>query len=112
MFSKFYLCLFLTCFSAAVLHAEPLAPNDVKALLGRIREKRAGAPQSQADFQEEKTIKLMNRPVTSSGHLWFEPPNKFRREVKGNSPSVTVSDGQQLWMYYPKLEAAERYQLG
>jgi hypothetical protein len=32
--------------------------------------------------------------------------------VKGNSPSVTVSDGQQLWIYYPKFQSAEHYSLG
>src|ERR1700716_2664490 len=39
-------------------------------------------------------------------------PNKVRREVKGSSPSVTVSDGQQLWIYYPNFKSAEHYSLG
>lgn len=92
--------------------AEPLAPNDLRALLGRIREKRAAAPQVQADFQEEKSIRMMNKPVASSGKVWFQAPNKFRREIRGNSPSVTVSDGQQLWIHYPKFQSAEHYSLG
>jgi outer membrane lipoprotein carrier protein len=92
--------------------AEPLSPADLKDLLARIREKRATAPQVQADFQEEKIIRLMNKPIISSGKVWFQAPNKFRREVKGNSPSVTVSDGQQLWIYYPNFKSAERYSLG
>ena len=92
--------------------AEPLAPADVKALLGRIREKRAAAPQVQADFQEEKMMKVMNKPVATSGKVWFQAPNKFRREVRGNTPSVTVSDGQQLWIHYPKFQSAEKYVLG
>ena len=94
------------------VQAELLSPLDVKALLGRIREKRASAPQVQADFQEEKTMRMMNKPVTTAGKVWFQAPNKFRREVKGNSPSITVSDGQQLWIYYPKFQSAERYSLG
>ena len=97
---------------ATPARAEPLAPNDVKALLGRIREKRAAAPQVEADFQEEKNVHLMNKPISSSGKVWFQTPNKFRREVKGNSPSITVSDGQQLWIYYPKFQSAEHYSLG
>ena len=55
---------------------------------------------------------LMNQPISSSGKVWFQKPNKFRREVQGNSPSVTVSDGQQLWIYYPKFHSAEHYSLG
>src|SRR3954467_924409 len=107
------LLAFITlCCCASFASAEPLAPNDLKALLGRIREKRAAAPQVHANFQEQKTIRMMNKPVVSSGEVWFQAPNKFRREVKGNSPSLTVSDGQQLWIYYPKFSSAEHYTLG
>jgi outer membrane lipoprotein-sorting protein len=92
--------------------AQPLTPADIKALLGKIRERRAAAPHVQADFREEKTIHLMARPILSAGRVWFEPPDKFRREVKGNSPSITVNDGQQLWIYYPNFKSAEHYILG
>jgi outer membrane lipoprotein carrier protein len=91
---------------------DTLSPTDVKNLLERIREKRAAAPHVQADFQEEKVIRLMNKPIVSSGRVWFQAPNRFRREVKGNSPSITLSDGQQLWIYYPNFKSAERYSLG
>ncbi len=57
-------------------------------------------------------IRLMKKPIVSSGRIWFQPPNKFRRELKGNSPSITVSDGRQLWIYYPNFKSAERYPLG
>jgi outer membrane lipoprotein carrier protein len=86
----------------------PLSEADLKNLLAGIRQNRS----TQADFQEERVIRLMKKPIVSSGRIWFQPPNKFRREVKGNSPSVTVSDGQQLWIYYPNFKSAERYPLG
>ena len=57
-------------------------------------------------------MRLLNKPITSSGKLWFQAPNKFRREVTGNSPSVTVSNGRDLWIYYPNFKSAERYTLG
>jgi outer membrane lipoprotein carrier protein len=112
MTAKKLLFSFALVFAVATAQAEPLAPNDVKALLERIREKRASAPQVQADFQEHKDVHLMKEPINSSGKVWFQKPDKFRREVKGNSPSVTVSDGQQLWIYYPKFQSAEHYSLG
>jgi chaperone LolA len=112
MISKLLLILSLFLVAIAAAQAEPLAPPDVKALLDQIRARRAGAPQVQADFQEEKTVHLMNKPISSAGKVWFQKPNKFRREVKGNSPSITVSDGQQLWIYYPKFQSAEHYSLG
>ena len=86
----------------------PLSEADLKNLLAGIRQNRT----TQADFQEERVIRLMKKPILSSGRIWFQPPNKFRREVKGNSPSVTVSDGRQLWIYYPNFKSAERYPLG
>jgi chaperone LolA len=105
LFLSLFLCL-------PCLQAEPLSPADLKALLGRIREKRAAAPQVQADFQEEKNVKMLNKPIVSSGKVWFQAPNKFRREAKGSSPSITVSNGRQLWIYYPKFNSAEHYSLG
>ena len=111
MFKSFVLS-FLLCTLTLAARAEQLSPNDVQALLGRIRARRAAAPQVQADFQEEKNVHLMNKPINSSGKVWFQTPNKFRREVKGNSPSITVSDGQQLWINYPKFQSAEHYSLG
>ena len=112
MISKPLLVLSLVFLAIAAAQAEPLSPPEVKALLDQIRARRAGAPQLQADFQEEKTVHLMNKPISSAGKVWFQKPNKFRREVKGNSPSITVSDGQQLWIYYPKFQSAEHYSLG
>lgn len=97
---------------SSVANAEPLSPADVKTLLARVREKRTASPHMQADFQEEKVLRLMNKPIVSSGKVWFQAPNKFKREVKGNSPSITVSDGQQLWIYYPNFKSAECYVLG
>ncbi len=86
----------------------PLSEADLKNLLAGVRQNRS----TQADFQEERVIRLMKKPILSSGRIWFQPPNKFRREVKGNSPSVTASDGRQLWIYYPNFKSAERYALG
>src|SRR5216117_4114790 len=86
----------------------PLSEADLIKLIAGIRQNRS----TQADFQEERVIRLMKKPILSSGKVWFQPPNKFRREVKGNSPSVTVSDGRQLWIYYPNFKSAERYPLG
>src|SRR5216117_4084051 len=92
----------------SILGAAPLSDVDLKNLLAGIRQNRS----TQADFQEERVIRLMKKPILSSGRISFQPPNKFRREVKGNSPSVTVSDGRQLWIYYPNFKSAERYPLG
>jgi outer membrane lipoprotein-sorting protein len=93
---------------ASIARTAPLSEADLKNLLAGVRQNRS----TQADFQEQRVLRLMKKPIVSSGTIWFQPPNKFRREVKGNSPSVTVSDGRQLWIYYSNFKSAERYPLG
>ena len=112
MKSRLVLSLTLLLIALPGAQAEPLSPNDLNGLLDQVRAKRASAPQVQADFAEEKTVHLMKQPISSRGKVWFAAPHNFRREVQGNSPSVTVSDGQQLWIYYPKFKSAEHYSLG
>src|SRR5881396_2154268 len=99
-----FLLISLTC----IANGAPVSEADLKNLLASIRENRI----TQADFQEQRVIRLMKKPILSAGKVWFQPPNKFRREVKGSSPSLTVSDGRQLWIYYPNFKSAERYPLG
>src|SRR5947208_5680321 len=102
----FAVLAFVTLTSTA--KTAPLSEADIKNLIAGVRQNRS----TQADFQEQRVLRLMKKPIPSSGTIWFQPPNKFRREVKGNSPSVTVSDGRQLWIYYPNFKSAERYPLG
>ncbi|MFN2542248.1 MAG: outer membrane lipoprotein carrier protein LolA [Chthoniobacterales bacterium] len=109
------LVLFFVFASVAVVAlaaAEPLSPDQIKDLLARIRATRAGSPSVQADFREERAIRLLNKPVISTGTVWFQAPNKFRREIRGSAPSLTVSNGRELWIYYPNFKSAEHYSLG
>ena len=100
--------MLLVAVLVSIANSAPVSEADLKNLLAGIRQNRS----TQADFQEQRMIRLMKKPILSSGKVWFQPPNKFRREVKGSSPSLTVSDGRQLWIYYPNFKSAERYPLG
>src|SRR5947207_5278717 len=104
--------IFVLIFGASTVRAQQLSDADVKNLLARIAERRATSPDVRANFQEQKAMRLLNKPIVSSGKIWFHAPNKFRREVTGNSPSVTVSNGRDLWIYYPNFKSAEHYSLG
>jgi outer membrane lipoprotein carrier protein len=104
----FIYSVFVAFALATVAKSAPISDSELKNLLAAIRQNRS----TQADFEERRAIRLMKKPVPSSGTVWFQPPNKFRREVKGNSPSITVSSGRELWIYYPNFKSAERYPLG
>ncbi len=101
--------LILPFFSAS---AAQLSNAETNQLLANLQQHRTKFPSLTADFTEEKITRLLQRPVVNQGTLSFQIPNKFRRELKGSNPSLTVSNGQRLWIYYPNFKEAELYQLG
>jgi chaperone LolA len=105
------LTLFLLLFTLPAIAAD-LSPAETQALMKNLQEHRAKFPSLSADFIEERTTHLLIKPLLSEGNIAFQVPNKFRREVTGNSPSLTVSNGQKLWIYYPNFKEAELYTLG
>jgi len=104
-------CLLLAL-CATSLQAADLSPAETQALLQTLEAQRAKSPSMSADFVEEKTTRLLSKPLVTEGTIAFQSPNKFRREVTGKSPSLTVSNGQKLWIYYPGFKEAELYTLG
>lgn len=105
------LALALTIFPCAA-RAQQLSADDEKALLTKLREQRAKFPALTADFTEDRSTHLLNKPIRGTGTIAFHAPGKFRRELKGSSPSLTVSNGKELWIYYPNFSEAEHYTLG
>ncbi len=104
--------LVLSLAFVATVHAEKLSADEQKTLVAKLQSQRAQLPSLSAEFSEERTTRLVNKPIVSSGTIAFQAPNKFRREVKGNSPSLAVCNGAELWIYYPAFKEAEHYTLG
>ena len=112
---KRLLCLILAALhllAAPVRAAEPLTPAERAALLARLQALHEKSPCFSAAFSEERTSRLLKKPLTSTGTIAFQIPNKFRREMSGSNPSLTVSNGRELWIYYPNFKEAEQYTLG
>ena len=97
---------------AAAAFAQELSTAEQKALVARLQSHRAEYPAMTGEFTEEKTTRLLTKPLISTGDIAFEAPAKFRRELRGNSPSTTICNGTELWIYYPKFNEAEHYTLG
>lgn len=108
--------IFLAGFSLVVLAAsangQTLTLGEIKKLLARVHEKRVASPNVQADFQEEKASHFLNKPLISTGKVWFQAPNKFRREMKGSSQTVAVSNGHDFWLYFPTSRSSQHFTLG
>ncbi len=112
--------LFLCALAAATLTLQPTATLAAEALdaparaelLARLDAIKQKHPAFQASFSEQRTSRLLKEPVTSTGSIAFQAPNQFRREVGGSNPSLTLSNGKELWLYYPNFKEAEQYFLG
>ncbi len=112
---KRFFCLILATISLLSLPiraAEPLTAPERTALLGRLQAVHDKSPCFAAAFSEQRTSRLLKKPLISTGTIAFQIPNKFRREMSGSNPSLTVSNGRELWIYYPNFREAEQYTLG
>ena len=100
--------LLLLLLAASILRSEELPPNEVEALLARLTDSRSGSGM-QANFREERRLALMEKPVVETGTVSFLPPDMFRREVNGGS--LTICNGDTLWIFYPQFGEVEKYTL-
>lgn len=105
-------CALALIFPLLATAADPLTPPERAELLGRLQALHAKFPSFQATFSEQRTSRLLKKPLVSDGTIAFQIPNKFRREVTGSNPSITISNGHDLWIYYPNFLEAEQYTLG
>lgn len=110
--SRFFLILSLCIVPILDARAAQLTADEQTALLARLRNFRTQYPALSADFLEERTTRMLNKPLLSKGTLAFHTPDKFRRDLRGLSPSLTVCNGRELWIYYPNFKEAEHYTLG
>lgn len=102
----------LLTFFTAPAGAQQLSGDEEKALVAKLREQRAQFPALTADFTEERTTRLLNKPIRGTGTIAFHAPGKFRRDLRGTSPSLTVCNGTELWIHYSKFNEVEHYTLG
>jgi outer membrane lipoprotein carrier protein len=112
--SRFFLLpsLLLSLLAAPLVRAQELSADEQNALVTKLQAHRAEQPALTAEFSEERTTALLKKPISTNGTIAFQAPSKFRRDLRGDAPSLTVSDGKDLWIYYPNFKQAEHYTLG
>ena len=76
----------VAAFAAA---AEPLAIRDLFAALAKERPARAA-------FQERRFMKLLDRPLDSSGELLFTPPSRLEKRTLKPRPETVIADGERV----------------
>lgn len=64
-----------------------------------------------ADFVQTRSLKSLTQPLTASGHVWFEAPNRFRWELGQPAQTIAVRAADELLVIYPRLKRVERFPL-
>lgn len=64
-----------------------------------------------ADFTQTRSLKSLSQPLTATGHVWFQAPNRFRWELGHPAQTIALRAGDALEIVYPRLKRVEKYPL-
>lgn len=64
-----------------------------------------------ADFTQTRILKSLAQPLKSTGHVWFEAPNRFRWELGQPAQTIAVRAPEEMVVIYPRLKHAEEFPL-
>ena len=64
-----------------------------------------------ADFVQTRSLKSLAQPLTATGHVWFQAPNRFRWELGHPPQTIAVREPDVMLVIYPRLKRAERFPL-
>jgi outer membrane lipoprotein-sorting protein len=64
-----------------------------------------------ADLTQIRQLKTLTQPLTSTGHVWFAAPNKFRWEIGSPAQTIAVRGADEMLVIYPRLKRVEKYPL-
>jgi outer membrane lipoprotein-sorting protein len=64
-----------------------------------------------ADFTQTRILKSLAQPLTATGHVWFEAPNRVRWELGHPAQTIAVIGPEMMQIIYPRLKRVERYPL-
>jgi len=65
-----------------------------------------------ADVQHIKFTQVVNDTSTETGQMWMRRDDKMRIEIKTPDPRTILRSGDSLYLYNPKINRVEEYDLG
>ena len=88
------------------------AGERLEALIERIKLTQSNLVTMEADFEQHKASQLLLEPEVSSGHFWFQAPDRVRWSFASPTDTlVAISEGSML-TWYRDLGRAERVDIG
>jgi outer membrane lipoprotein-sorting protein len=105
---NYWLCVGLVCLGLAGLR---LGAAQLDPLVGSWIAAQTNIQSWSADCLQTRTLKSLAQPLTATGHVWFEAPNRFRWELGHPAQTIAVRAPQELLVIYPRLKRVEHFPL-
>jgi outer membrane lipoprotein carrier protein len=92
---------------ASLAHADAL-----RDALAKVQQRYESTKTLEADFRQTVTSPSLASPLTTSGKVAFEKPNRMRWDYDPPDKQTIVGDGQTLWLYQPDMNQVIKAPLG
>jgi outer membrane lipoprotein-sorting protein len=105
------------CFSACVLPAVgaatvPQSAWTLENVLKQMDAQASGFQSLTADLERTKVTVVVNDKSTQSGQIFVRGDGKMRIELTQPDPQTILRDGDNFYIYNPKIHRVEEYNLG
>jgi outer membrane lipoprotein-sorting protein len=91
--------------------ARPANPDSLDEVVKRVQEAQAKTGTLEADFRQEKSLKLLAKPEVSTGRFIYQKPNNVRWTYEApKRVEMLISNGM-LTTWYPELNKAEQIEV-
>lgn len=87
------------------------AGNDLDSILKEMDKRQKEIKDLQANFSQEKVLELLEEKLISQGRMKYKKPDRMSWEYFEPDPLLMIIKGQRMWLYYPDMKVAEKYNL-
>jgi outer membrane lipoprotein carrier protein len=93
--------------------ASPAAAADARReALSKLQARYESTKTMEADFRQTVESPTLAAPLTTSGTVAFEKPNRMRWDYDPPDKQTIVGDGQSLWLFQPDMNQVIKAPLG
>jgi len=87
------------------------AGNDLDSILKKMDKRQRGMKDLKASFTQEKILELLEEKLISQGKMKYRKPDRISWKYFEPDSLLMVIKGKRMWLYYPDMKVAERYDL-
>jgi len=87
------------------------AKNDLDNILKEMDKRQRGMKDLKTSFTQEKILELLEEKLISQGKMKYRKPDRMSWKYFEPDPLLMVIKGKRMWLYYPDMKVAEKYDL-